>query len=202
MNRSEAELIRDLGAIPGYRDLFVAAFPEDGVINRKTMEQAIATYERTIISGKAPFDRWVDGDESAISAAAKRGFALFTGKAQCVACHSGWNLTDDAFHDIGIGGDADIGRGRLFRNSVALQHAFKTPTLRDVAHRAPYMHDGSLPTLMAVIDSYDRGGIDRPSRDPSIRPLGLSAAEKAELVAFLETLTAEDTPTVVPRLPR
>jgi len=166
------------------------------------MEQAIATYERTIVSGRAPFDRWIDGEEGAIGEPAKRGFALFIGKGECAACHSGWNLTDDAFHDIGIGGETDLGRGRLFRNSVALQHAFKTPTLRDVAHRAPYMHDGSVPTLTAVIEKYDRGGIDRPSRDAHIRPLGLSAAEKADLVAFLETLSVADESTVVPRLPR
>jgi cytochrome c peroxidase len=202
MNRNEAELIRDLTAIRGYREAFAAASPENGAIDRKKMEQAIATYERTIVSGPAPFDHWIDGDESAISEEAKRGFALFVGKGQCVACHTGWNLTDDSFHDVGVGGEADIGRGRLFRNSVALQHAFKTPTLRDVAHRAPYMHDGSVPTLMAVIEIYDRGGIDRPSRDPHIRPLGLSTSEKGDLIAFLETLTGEDRPTVVPRLPR
>lgn len=93
-------------------------------------------------SGTAPFDRWLGGDNAAIGAAAKRGFALFTAKAECSACYSGWNFTDNAFHDIGTGSDTDRGRGRLFVNSVALQYAFKTPTLRDAAHRAPYMHDG------------------------------------------------------------
>jgi len=202
MNRDPAELVRDLSAMRGYRDAFAAAFPEDGAIDRRKMELAIATYERTIVSGRTPFDRWIEGDEAAIGDRAKRGFALFVGKGKCSACHSGWNMTDNAFHDIGIAGEADTGRGRLFRNSVALQHAFKTPTLRDVAHRAPYMHDGSIRTLTEVIETYDRGGIDRPSRDPNIRPLGLSAEEKAELLAFLETLTAEDAPTSIPRLPR
>src|SRR6185369_3879924 len=122
--------IRDLSAIPGYRALFAAAFPrEGGGIDRRKMEQALATYERTIISGRTAFDRWIDGDESAIGAEAKRGFALFVGNARCTECHSGWNFTDNAFHDIGIGVDNDIGRGRLFPNSVALQYAFKTPTL-------------------------------------------------------------------------
>ncbi len=129
------------------------------------VEMALATFERSIVSTEAPFDRWLNGDDSAIDAAAKRGFALFNGKANCAACHSGWAFTDASFHDIGTAHDDDIGRGRLFPSSAALKYAFKTPTLRDVAHRAPYMHDGSVPTLEAVIDLYDRGGIDRPSRD-------------------------------------
>jgi cytochrome c peroxidase len=82
-----------------------------------------------------------------------------------------------------------MGRGKLFPNSITLRYAFKTPTLRDVARRGPYMHDGSIPTLSAVIDLYDKGGIDRPSRATEIYPLGLSGNEKAELIAFLETLT-------------
>jgi cytochrome c peroxidase len=104
------------------------------------------------------------GDEHAISDQAKRGFDLFNGKANCAACHSSWAFTDGSFHDIGVARDADLGRGKLFPNSVKLRHAFKTPTLRDVACRAPYMHDGSIAILDAVIDLYDRGGIDRPSR--------------------------------------
>src|SRR5262249_21817392 len=147
MNRNPEELARDLAAIPGYRARFVGAFPEGGSIDRQKIEQAIATYERTIVSGRAPFDRWVDGDEQAIGQPAKRGFALFTGKGRCAECHRGWNLTDDAFHDVGVGRDKDTGRGRLFPNPAALQYAFKTPTLRDVTRRAPYMHDGSLANL-------------------------------------------------------
>ena len=96
------------------------------------IEQALATFERTIVSKDAPFDRWIHGDETAIGAAAKRGFALFNGKANCAACHSGWAFTDVSFHDIGVAKNDDIGRGRLFPTSVKLQYAFKTPTLRDV----------------------------------------------------------------------
>jgi cytochrome c peroxidase len=202
MNRDIAELIHDLNAIPGYRAMSEAAFPGGGAIDRGKIEEALATYERTIVSGQAPFDQWIDGDESAIGDAAKRGFALFVGKGECAACHGGWNLTDNAFHDIGTGGDKDFGRGRLFPGSTALQYAFKTPSLRDVAHRAPYMHDGSLSDLGAVIDLYDRGGVERPSRDSHIRRRDFSAAEKADLIAFLQTLSAEDPPTTVPRLPR
>lgn len=201
MNRKEGDLIAALGAIPGYRRAFAAAFP-DGAIKRETIAAALATFERTIVAGEAPFDRWTAGDERAIPEAAKRGFDLFNGKAGCAECHSGWNFTDGAFYDIGTGKGEDIGRGRLFANSPKLQYAFKVPSLRDTARRAPYMHDGSEATLEAVIDLYDRGGIDRPSRSELIKPLGLSAAEKADLIAFLQTLTGDPAPFAVPALPR
>jgi cytochrome c peroxidase len=201
MNISEAELVRRLSAIPGYVEAFETAFGE-GLINRKKIEAALATYERTIVSANAPFDHWLAGDENAISDAAKRGFDLFNGKANCAACHSGWTFTDSSFHDIGVAKGSDIGRGEIFPTSVKLKYAFKTPTLRDVARRAPYMHDGSEPTLEAVIDLYNRGGIDRPSRAEDIRPLHLTDVEKADLVAFLKTLTGVPDPVTIPSLPR
>jgi cytochrome c peroxidase len=201
MNLSEAAMIERLAAIPDYVNAFHAAFGDDGITAR-TIEMALATFERTIVSTEAPFDRWIGGDEGAISASAKRGFALFNGKANCAACHSGWAFTDASFHDIGVAKDNELGRGQLFPTSVALQHAFKTPTLRDVARRRPYMHNGSLTTLEAVVDLYDRGGIDRPSRDPEIHPLGLSAGEKADLVGFLQTLSGDPASVAVPTLPR
>src|SRR6185369_16265252 len=117
----------DLNAIAGYREKFAAAFPDGGPITRRKIELAIATYERTVVSGPAPFDRWIEGQENAV------------GEAECAACHSGWNFTDNGFHDIGASGDDVPGRGKFFPNSPSLQHAFKTPTLRDAAHRAPYM---------------------------------------------------------------
>jgi cytochrome c peroxidase len=202
MNGNEDAIVAAVAAIPGYRTAFAAAFPEDSAPNRKTIEAALATFERTLVSSEAPFDRWIEGDEAAIGAAAKRGFDLFNGKARCAECHSGWNFTDGSFHDIGTATGDDIGRARLFRNTVKLRYAFKVPTLRDVARRAHYMHDGSEPTLEAVIDLYDRGGIDRPSRSELIQPLGLSAEEKADLIAFLDTLTGKPEPFVEPVLPR
>jgi cytochrome c peroxidase len=202
MNGNEDAIVAAVAAIPGYRTAFAAAFPEDSAPNRKTIEAALATFERTLVSSEAPFDRWIEGDEAAIGAAAKRGFDLFNGKARCAECHSGWNFTDGSFHDIGTATGDDIGRARLFRNTVKLRYAFKVPTLRDVARRAPYMHDGSEPTLEAVIDLYDRGGIDRPSRSELIQPLGLSAEEEADLIAFLDTLTGKPEPFVEPVLPR
>jgi cytochrome c peroxidase len=195
MNQDADKLIEKLGAIDGYRAQFKRVFGEEG-LSPKTIAQAIATYERTIVSGSAPFDRWVAGDENAISEPAKRGFDLFNGKANCAVCHSGWNFTDNSFRDVGMP-DKDIGRGE-FVPTVSMQQAFKTPTLRDVDRRAPYMHDGSLNSLVAVIDHYDRGGIARPSLSDEVRPLGLSEAEKRDLLAFLLTLTG-DNPT--PRLP-
>jgi len=201
MNLPEPELIERLSAIPGYVTAFDAAFGK-GEITAPKIEQALATFERSIVSTEAPFDRWIRGDETAIDAAAKRGFAVFNGKGNCAACHSGWAFTDASFHDIGVAKNDDIGRGRLFRTSVKLQHAFKTPTLRDVARRGPYMHDGSLATLQDVIDLYNRGGIDRPSRDDQIHRLDLPQSDKADLIAFLQTLNGAPQPFVLPSLPR
>jgi cytochrome c peroxidase len=201
MNLSEAELVKRLSAIPGYVDAFRAAFGNDA-ISRHNIERAVATYERSIVSTSAPFDRWIDGDRKAISEQAKRGFDIFNGKANCAACHSGWAFTDGSFHDIGSATGDDIGRGQFFPTSKKLKYAFKTPTLRDVARRAPYMHDGSITTLAEVIELYNRGGIDRPSRSNEIKPLGLTDQEKADLVAFLETLTGDPKPVTMPILPR
>lgn len=201
MNRKPEDLIRALQAIPGYRSAFAAAFP-DHAITQAHIAEALATFERTIVSGTAPFDRWIAGDDNAIDAQAKRGFLLFNGKAGCAACHRGWAFTDEGFYDVGVGTGNDIGRGRLFPTSVKLQYAFKVPTLRDVAHSAPYMHNGSEATLADVIDLYNRGGIDRPSRSNLIRPLHLTAAEKSDLIAFLDTLTEDPKPVEVPVLPR
>ncbi len=190
-----------LAATPGYRTAFAEAFP-GRAIDRATLRDAVAVYVRTIVSGPAPFDRWVDHDESAISASAKRGFALFDGRAGCSGCHGGWSFTDGSFHDIGVAGDDVPGRGALFPTSVKLQHAFKVPTLRDVARRGPYMHDGSYPDLGAVLDLYDRGGTDRPSLSEQIHPLNLAPGERADLLAFLDTLTSDPAPVAVPVVPR
>ncbi len=190
MGLTEAELDRRLTASAAYRAAFAQAFP-DGAITRRHVERALATFERTIVGGETPFDRWIAGDPSAISVAAKRGFDLFNGRAHCASCHSGWAFTDGSFHDIGSATGADVGRGKFFPSSVKLRYAFKTPSLRDVAGRAPYMHDGSEPTLASVIEIYDRGGIDRPSRADAIRPLHLTDAEKADLLAFLATLSGD-----------
>ncbi len=189
-----------LRSIPAYVDAFARAYPGQP-ISIDTIAAAIATYERTIISSDAPFDRWVKGDDQAMSPAAVRGFVLFNGKANCVACHLTWRMSDDGFHDIGLH-DADRGRAAIMPGIVQLERAFKTPTLRNINQRAPYMHDGSLPTLKAVIDHYDNGFETRPSLDSNIHTLGLSSAEKSDLLAFLDALTSTDEPVTLPVLPR
>jgi len=200
MNQPLDHMVRVLSAIHGYQTLFAIAFPHQP-ISSGIVADAIATYERTIVSDAAPFDAWIDGDSAAISDAAKRGFVLFNTSARCASCHGGWRLTDDGFHDIGLPDD-DVGRGLLLPRVTAMQHAFKTPSLREIASRGPYMHDGSLHTLEAVIAHYNEGGVNRPSQSELITPLGLTSGEQAELVAFLRTLTSPNTTGFVPALPR
>jgi cytochrome c peroxidase len=161
---------------------------------------AIAAYERTVEPGPAPFDRWIEGDESAISESAKRGFVLFNGKANCVACHGGWRFTDDSFHDIGTS-TTDLGRGRELKDVKAMQYAFKTPTLRSVSVRPPYMHNAMATDLDQVVRHYEQGGIDRPSRSAEIFPFTLTEAERHDLVAFMQTLTGMPEGRPPPKLP-
>ncbi|HEY6255488.1 MAG TPA: cytochrome c peroxidase [Xanthobacteraceae bacterium] len=200
MNLPLDVLMDRLAHIKEYQPLFAAAFPNEGIVPA-SVAKAIATYERSVVSNPAPFDAWLEGQSAALSESARRGFALFNAKAGCASCHAGWNFTDESFADIGLPGD-DVGRGKLATGVVKMQHAFKTPGLREISHRGPYMHDGSIPTLEAVVEHYDRGGIDRPSRSDLIKPLGLTAQEKADLVSFLNALTSRIDPTIVPILPR
>jgi cytochrome c peroxidase len=172
---------------PAYVAKFNAALP-GAAITVDTIAQAIAAFERTLEPGVAPFDRWIEGDEQAISESAKRGFVLFNGKANCFACHSGWRFTDDLFHDIGTS-TTDRGRGREVKDDELMQFAFKTPTLRSVALRPPYMHNASQATLHDVMKHYEKGGIDRPSRSPLMMSIEVTEQERLELIAFMETLT-------------
>jgi cytochrome c peroxidase len=200
MNMPLAGLTERLAGIGEYKPLFAAVFGM-GAITAQNVAKALATFERTVVSASAPFDSWIEGDEKAISEDAKRGFVLFNAKAGCAQCHRGWNFTDDSFHDVGLE-SPDLGRGKSVPDTLKLQHAFKTPGLREIARRAPFTHDGSLPTLEEVVDHYDRGGIERPSRSDVIKPLGLTPQEKADLLAFLQTLTGRAEPMSVPLLPR
>jgi cytochrome c peroxidase len=185
---SVAVIEERIRSAPEYVAKFKVALPGQP-INVDTIVQAVAAFERTIDPGIASFDRWIDGDETAISDSAKRGFVLFTSKAMCVTCHTGWRLTDDQFHDIGTT-TTDQGRGREVKDEK-LNFAFKTPTLRSVALRAPYMHNSSVATLADVVRHYEKGGIDRPSRSPLLLPIRLTDRERADLVAFMETLTGK-----------
>lgn len=200
MNMPIDQLMARLNTIPEYKPLFAAAFPGEA-IGAKTLAKAIATYERTVVSQRAPFDDWIDGNEKAISEDAKRGFVVFNTKAGCSSCHEGWNFTNDGFQDIGLP-SADVGRGKYAPGVVKMEHAFKTPGLREIGRRSPYMHDGSLATLEQVVEHYNQGGVDRPSRSDLMKPLDLTAQEKTDLVAFLNTLNSELNPTALPVLPR
>jgi cytochrome c peroxidase len=200
MNMPLDQLMQRLSNIAEYKPLFAEAFPKEKM-SIATLAKAISTFERTVVSERAPFDAWIEGNEKAISEEAKRGFVLFNTKAQCSSCHEGWNFTNDSFHDIGLPSE-DVGRGNFMAGVVKMQHAFKTPGLREISRRGPYMHDGSIATLADVVEHYDRGGVDRPSRSDLMKPLALTAQEKADLVAFMMTLTSNLDPTTVPVLPR
>ncbi len=177
---------------PIYTAKFEAALP-GAPVNLDSIATAIAAFERTLEPGTAPFDRWLAGDEQAISDSAKRGFALFnTTKSMCFTCHTGWRFTDDKFHDIGTT-TSDLGRGRVVKDDEQMQYAFKTPTLRSVSVRPPYMHNASQATLHDVMRHYEKGGIDRPSRSPLMMAIQLTDQERNDLISFMETLTEKDT---------
>jgi cytochrome c peroxidase len=163
-------------------------------LTRDQISRALASFVRSILSGDSRFDRFVNGNRLALDAAEQRGLQIFRGKGNCTTCHVGPNFTDERTHNTGVAWDA--GRGVLTdlgRNEVTGRDqdrgAFKTPTLREVARTAPYMHDGSVRTLDDVVTFYDRGGRANPHRDEDIRPLRLAASERSDLVAFLQTLS-------------
>jgi cytochrome c peroxidase len=176
-----------------YRRDFGLAFPEQPQPTPRSISSALAAYERTLISPPTRFDQWIAGNAAALSASELRGFAIFVGKGRCIGCHTGPNFTDHNFYDIGLPGD-DKGRGAVI-DLPAADHAFKTPTLRELAWTAPYMHDGSLATLEDVVRHYERGGVHRPTLSRDLpQNLSLGEQERGDLVAFLETLSSEDPP--------
>ncbi|MGB0682595.1 MAG: cytochrome-c peroxidase [Magnetovibrionaceae bacterium] len=193
-------LVVELAAIPEIAGAFERAYPGEGV-TLGGVSAAVAIYLRTRVSASSPFDAWRAGDAAAVSESAKRGFDLFTGKAGCQDCHRGWRFTDDTFHDIGLAISDDLGRAGLLDEderadpeNVKDFYAFRTPGLRDIAIRSPYMHDGSLKRLEDVIDHYADEVRMRESLSPRLRPIDLSAVERADLVAFLNSLTGGMTP--------
>lgn len=212
---------KKLAALPEYPPLFQKAFG-DPTVTISRIGKALASFERTLVSLDAPIDRFLAGDGTAISDSAKRGWVLYNGKALCVACHAHVPasplFSDGTYHNLGVAakpteflalakqlaerpgdfeklasapGVEELGRFAVSRKPQDLG-AFKTPHLRNIALTAPYMHDGSEQTLADVIEYYDRGGNKNPWLDPNMRPLGLTAQEKADLVALLETFTSSD----------
>jgi cytochrome c peroxidase len=192
MGQPMAPLIARLAKDKTYVEAFAKAFPKEPRISEDNLKKAIATYERTFVSPQTRFDRWVEGDDAALSAQEADGFRLFAGKAGCQNCHAGWSLSDYAFYDVGLESE-DRGRGAVLRLEQA-EHAFKTPSLREVGRRAPYMHDGSVATLADAVKHYVDGITDRPTLPPDLRKIALSADEQAALVAFLRSLTSEGDP--------
>jgi cytochrome c peroxidase len=201
MGETLENVVRKLNAIAGYRDQFRAVFGTD--VTGDGIAKAIAAFERTVVTGPSPYDRYLAGDANALSPAATRGLALFSGKARCVLCHGGPMLSDQTFHNLGVGMDRpnpDIGREAVTKNPRD-RGRFKTPTLRNVALTWPYLHDGSARSLDEVLALYNEGGRQNPNLDPMMRPLGLSATQLTDLKAFLEALTGTLPSIAPPALP-
>ena len=186
------EMTTKMKKLSGYRELFKEVFADD--ITEKNIGKAIASFQRTLISGNSPADRFdVGGDEQALTPSAQRGLELFRGKARCTRCHSGFNFSDEKFHNLGIGWDTnqvDLGRYMVTKNPEDIG-AFKTPTLREISRTAPYMHDGRFGTLDEVVTFYNQGGIQNPHQDNTVIPLELTDPEQQDLVAFLRSLNGE-----------
>jgi cytochrome c peroxidase len=194
MGHTHAAILQTLKA-SGYAPYFKQAFGTEEITNGR-MAKAIADYERTRLSGNSSWDRWKGGDESAVTSEVKDGDALFFGRAGCNQCHIGANFTSGTFHNLGVGWDPKTGtfkdEGRFaVTKDDADRGAFKTPTLRDVSLHAPYMHDGSVPTLRAVVELYNQGGISNPHLDARIKPLKLTDDQIDALVKFMEALEGE-----------
>lgn len=203
MNMKLGDVVERIAGVPEYQKRFEAVFGEG--VTEQNIAKAIGAFERTINSGNAPYDRWKAGDKAALSESAERGRALFFGKANCSACHSGPHFSDGAFHNIGVGmDDAEPDLGRFVVSKLeGDKGAFKTPTLREIARTGPYMHDGRFATLEEVVKHYDKGGTPNPYLDEEMFELNLSEQEQADLVTFMkEGLASPDYPMVeAPKLP-
>jgi cytochrome c peroxidase len=203
MDMTLPEVVTRLNAIAGYKAQFQKVFKTD--VTADGIGKAIAAFERTVLSGDAPYDRFTAGDLKALSPAAERGRALFFGAARCSSCHSGPNFTDNAFHNIGVGMTSKTpDPGRFDASKLeGDKGAFKTPTLRDIARSAPYMHDGSLATLEEVVVHYNKGGIANEYLDEEVFPLNLTKEQVADVVTFMkEGLASKKYPDFkAPKLP-
>ncbi len=203
MNQDYAELVKELKAIPGYVRLFENVFGKDS-ITMDNIGRAIATFERSVVSKNSPYDKYWQGDKTAMSKTAVNGMNLFFGKAKCSICHNGSAFTDGNFHNIGVKqhGPLKVDLGRFNESKEDFDKgAFKTPGLRHITRSAPYMHDGSEPTLEAVISFYNRGGDVEANRSPFITPLELTAQEEKDLVEFMKALEGEPIVVSIPQLP-
>ncbi|MCR6721836.1 MAG: cytochrome-c peroxidase [Chitinophagaceae bacterium] len=216
MHSDMPEVMRKLRRIPGYRALFDSAFAGEG-INPETLSQALATFQRTLVSAAADFDRFLEGDKQAMSDEALRGLHIFRTKARCMNCHNGPLLTDNDFHNLGLSryqlDHEDLGL-YYFTHKAEDAGKFKTPSLRDVMRTGPWMHNGmfdnmevlmsryisGMPHQVAVGDQVNDSLFPRPDR--LIKRLVLTSREKEDLIAFLESITAPPPPIELPELPK
>ncbi len=192
MGSSHPAATERIASIAGYRDYFVKAFGSPEVTIDK-IAMAIATFERTVLSGNSAYDRYKAGNKTAMTAAQVRGMEIYFNVAKCDQCHEGINFTSNAYENVGIGtdkGNPDAGR-YLVTHKDEDWGAFKTPTLRDISRTGPYMHDGRFQTLEEVVDFYDKGGIPNKNLSEKMKPLKLSDAQKKDLVAFLKALDGD-----------
>jgi cytochrome c peroxidase len=199
MGNTHESMLRTVQDIPGYVKEFEQVFGTS-IVTVDLVAEAIAAFERTVVTTDSPFDRYVRGDDNALTKLEKQGLEIFNGKGHCTACHWGGYFSDGRFHNLGVNptdpSNPDLGRFVITKDSADLG-AFKTPTIRDVALRAPYMHNGSEKTLEDVVDLYNKGGrTGDPYISPLIVPLGLTKAEKNALVAFMKTAMTSLNPEV------
>jgi cytochrome c peroxidase len=194
MRNTPENVERTLRASNEYRDDFQQVFGTD--VTMDGIAKALAAFERTFVSGNSPYDKFKAGDSTALTESARRGLALFeSDRVNCKQCHTGFNFTDEKFQNNGAGQDQpqpDLGRFEQTKNDSD-RGAFKTPTLRDMSRTSPYMHDGSVRTLLDVINFYNKGGIPNKHLSPFMKPLNLSEEQKADLVSFLRSLTGTNT---------
>ncbi len=203
MNQDYDELIKELQALPGYVRRFDKVFGKNS-LSIDTIAKAIATFERSIVSKNAPYDKYWAGDKQAMSASAVNGMNLFFGPAKCSICHNGPVFTDSGFHNIGVkpAGPLKVDLGRYNESKEDFDKGgFKTPGLRDITRSAPYMHNGTESTLAEVVEFYNRGGDVKENLSPFITPLGLNQEQKKDLVAFLKALEGEPILVTFPILP-
>lgn len=219
-----------LAQIPEYVALFREVFGTEYPLF-KDASRAVAAFQRTLVSQNVPFDDFLNGNEEAISGESKRGYALFKGKANCIACHNGPLISDDSYHNTGVPTPPGFANDVLNQITFRYEHwakgvteedyatssedmglyyvtklesdigKFRTPALRDVCYTAPYMHNGVFSTLEEVVGFYDQGGGNHANKDPLLRPLALSEQERTSLVAFLESLCGDKIIIEKPALP-
>ena len=194
LDNTHEEIVRRLELDEEYGRLFEAAFGSEEIVIEH-VARAIASFERTLLSGNSAFDRYeILGETRALSESARRGLELFRGQARCHLCHERSLFSDGLFHNTGVSwGELPIDLGRYEVTEEKYdQAAFRTPSLRDVEHTAPYMHDGSIETLEDVLEFYSKGGNPNPYLDLAIKPLDLSDREMADLVEFLKSLSGSN----------